>query len=278
IAEQTGAKVIKVPMNSRGEWDMLSFDALLSNKTKIVTCAHITNVTGYRLPIEVIIKKTHQAGAICVIDGAQGIVHESVDVTALNCDFYVFSAHKIYGPSGIGVLYGKPELLEQMPPYHGGGKMVAKVSFSGTQFAPLPSKFEAGTPNMSGVIGLGAALDWFNRIGYDKQAEHIHTLYQSLEKQLSQIPSVKLIFPQPQASVLSFVCVDDDGETIHPNDVASLLDQQGIAVRAGHHCAHPFMDALGIEGTIRVSLALYNQPSDIEQLIKALKKSLEILA
>lgn len=277
IAQQTGAKIIKVPMTHDGMWDMSAFDNLISNRCKIVACAHITNVTGYRQPIESIIKKAHQLGAICLVDGAQGIVHEAVNVEALDCDFYVFSGHKLYGPSGIGVLYGKTEILEQMPPYHGGGKMVEHVSFHHTTYAKLPSKFEAGTPNISGAVGLSAAIDWFENIGYQAQSKHIDSLYQVLRENLVQIHAVKMIFPQPHASVLSFICFDEDGEIIHPNDIASLLDQQGIAVRAGHHCAHPFMDALQIEGTVRISLALYNTQKDIERFIQALKKAIEIL-
>lgn len=279
IAEQTGAKVVKVPMRlETGAWDMSAFESLLTKRVKIVVCAHITNVTGYRQPIENIIETSHKAGAICVVDGAQGVVHEAVDVTALDCDFYVFSAHKLYGPSGIGVLYGKPELLEAMPPYQGGGKMVAKVSFEGTTYAKAPAKFEAGTPNISGVVGLSAAIDWFMQIGYDAQAAHIDTLYQDLRQKLEAISEVKLIFPQTHSSVLSLICVDEDGEEIHPNDIAAMLDRQGIAVRAGHHCAHPFMDALKIEGTLRVSLALYNTKQDIETFVLGLKKALAILS
>lgn len=276
VAEQTGAKVIKVPMTQDCRWDMKAFISLLNNKTKIVAAAHITNVTATRQPIESIIEYTHNVGAIAVIDGAQGIVHEPVDVQKLNCDFYVFSGHKLYAPTGIGVLYGKQTLLDAMPPWHGGGKMVEKVSFEQTSFAELPGKFEAGTPNVAGAIALATAIQWLSHFDDQQVEAHLHKLSHQLVEGLMKIEGVTIIGLQPQASVVSFT-LTLDGESIHHQDIAILLDKQNIAVRSGHHCAHPLMDALGISGTIRVSLGIYNNEDDIEALLTALTKTVELL-
>ncbi len=276
VAQQTGAKVIKVPMTADCQWDMVAYQALLSPKCKIVAAAHITNVTATRQPIERIIQLARQAGAITVIDGAQGVVHEKVDVSQLECDFYVFSGHKVYAPAGIGVLYGKQALLKAMPPWHGGGKMVTKVSFEQTSFAVLPGKFEAGTPNVAGAIALATAIDWLTQFNPQQIEQHIQQLKQQLVTGLQQIAAVEIIGLQAHASVVSFIVRLDD-EIIHHQDIATLLDQQNIAVRSGHHCAHPLMDALGINGTIRVSLAIYNNEQDIERLLLALNKTLELL-
>ncbi|MGD8173160.1 cysteine desulfurase CsdA [Vibrio sp. TRT 21S02] len=272
VAEQTGAKVIKIPMTKECCFDLNAFHSLLSEKTRIVAVAHITNVTGTRLPIEKIIELTHQYGAIAVIDGSQGIVHEHINVHNLDADFYVFSGHKLYAPTGIGVLYGKQALLESMPPWHGGGKMVERVSFEKTTFSQLPGKFEAGTPNVAGAIALSSAIAWYQQYDQADVECHIHHLQQLAYNALSSIEDIQVIGYQANASVLTFVM---DG--VHHQDMATLLDQQGIAVRAGHHCAHPLMDALGLSGTIRVSFGPYNTEEDVAQFINAVNKAADML-
>lgn len=272
VAEQTGAKVVKIPMFSDCTLDMAAYLRLLGPKTKIVAVAHITNVTGTRNPIEAMIKAAHDVGAIAVIDGAQAVAHEVVDVQALDADFYVFSGHKIYAPAGIGVLYGKQALLEAMPPWHGGGKMVEKVSFTGTTFSQLPGKFEAGTPNVAGSLALEAAIHWLQSLDRPAAEQHIHTLRLQALNGIKDIDDLRIIGLQPDASLFSFIV-----EGVHHQDIATLLDQQGIALRAGHHCAHPMMDALNISGTLRVSLALYNTEHDVERFIAALHKACSLL-
>ncbi|EKO3394694.1 cysteine desulfurase CsdA [Vibrio fluvialis] len=272
VAEQTGAKVVKVPMTRDGEFGLEAFHELLSERCKIVALAHITNVTGTRQPIEAVIAAAHQVGAIVVVDGAQGIVHETVDVAALDADFYVFSGHKLYAPAGIGVLYGKQALLEAMPPWHGGGKMVEKVSFGGTTYSGLPGKFEAGTPNVAGAIALKAAIDWYSRFERTEVEAHLHHLQTLTYQALSKMEDIRVLGYQPDASILSVVM-----EGVHHQDLATLLDQQGIAVRAGHHCAHPLMEAFGVKGTVRISFGIYNSEQEVAQLIKAIEKAVDIL-
>ncbi|EQB8915372.1 cysteine desulfurase CsdA [Vibrio fluvialis] len=272
VAEQTGAKVVKVPMTRDGEFGLEAFHELLSERCKIVALAHITNVTGTRQPIETVIAAAHQVGAIVVVDGAQGIVHETVDVAALDADFYVFSGHKLYAPAGIGVLYGKQALLEAMPPWHGGGKMVEKVSFGGTTYSGLPGKFEAGTPNVAGAIALKAAIDWYSQLDRGEVEAHLHHLQTLTYQALSKMEDIRVLGYQPDASILSVVM-----EGVHHQDLATLLDQQGIAVRAGHHCAHPLMEAFGVKGTVRISFGIYNSEQEVAQLIKAIEKAVDIL-
>ncbi|MFV0485876.1 MAG: cysteine desulfurase CsdA [Vibrio fluvialis] len=272
VAEQTGAKVVKVPMTRDGEFGLEAFHELMSERCKIVALAHITNVTGTRQPIETVIAAAHQVGAIVVVDGAQGIVHEIVDVAALDADFYVFSGHKLYAPAGIGVLYGKQALLEAMPPWHGGGKMVEKVSFGGTTYSGLPGKFEAGTPNVAGAIALKAAIDWYSHFDRGEVEAHLHHLQTLTYQALSKMEDIRVLGYQPDASILSVVM-----EGVHHQDLATLLDQQGIAVRAGHHCAHPLMEAFGIKGTVRISFGIYNSEQEVAQLIKAIEKAVDIL-
>ncbi|MBY8071265.1 cysteine desulfurase CsdA [Vibrio fluvialis] len=272
VAEQTGAKVVKVPMTRDGEFGLEAFLELLSERCKIVALAHITNVTGTRQPIEAVIAAAHQVGAIVVVDGAQGIVHEIVDVAALDADFYVFSGHKLYAPAGIGVLYGKQALLEAMPPWHGGGKMVEKVSFGGTTYSGLPGKFEAGTPNVAGAIALKAAIDWYSQFDRGEVEAHLHHLQTLTYQALSKMEDIRVLGYQPDASILSVVMED-----VHHQDLATLLDQQGIAVRAGHHCAHPLMEAFGVKGTVRISFGIYNSEQEVAQLIKAIEKAVDIL-
>ena len=272
VAEQTGARVVKIPMKADCTLDLEAYYQLLSPNTKIVAVAHVSNVTGTRHPIEAMIHAAHDVGAIAVIDGAQAVAHETVDVQALDADFYVFSGHKIYAPAGIGVLYGKQALLEAMPPWHGGGKMVEKVSFAGTTYAGLPGKFEAGTPNVAGSLALAAAIDWLQGLDRDASEAHIHRLREMALAGIADIDDLRIIGLQPHASLFSFVV---DG--VHHQDIATLLDQQGIALRAGHHCAHPMMDALHVNGTLRVSLALYNTEHDVERFIAALQKACSLL-
>lgn len=272
VAQQTGAIVVKIPVLKDGTLDMLAFESLLSEQVKIVTVAHISNVTGTRNPIETIISSAHAVGAIAIIDGAQGIVHEQVNVNKLDADFYLFSGHKLYSPTGIGVLYGKHHLLESMPPWHGGGKMVQKVSFSGTTFSGLPGKFEAGTPNIAGAIALAAAINWLETFPREEVERHIHSLQKRTHDALKQLDDINIVGFQPNSSLLSFVV---DG--VHHQDIATLLDQQGIAVRAGHHCAHPLMDALGLKGTVRISFGIYNTHEDVDKLVQAISKAMSIL-
>lgn len=272
VAEQTGAKVVKIPMLPDCQLDLDAFKQQLSSATKIVAIAHITNVTGTRQPIEQMIKLAHAVGAVVVIDGAQGVVHEPVNVQTLDADFYVFSGHKLFAPAGIGVLYGKLALLEAMPPWHGGGKMVERVSFVATTFSQLPGKFEAGTPNVAGALALAKAIEWYQTFNHKQVEQYIHQLVKQAHQGLSQLEDVRIIGYQPNASVVSFVV---DG--VHHQDVATLLDQQGIAVRAGNHCAHPLMDALGVKGTIRASFALYNTQQDVERLVAAVEKAVDML-
>jgi cysteine sulfinate desulfinase len=273
VAEQTGAKVVKVPITKDCQIDIQAFKSLISLNTKIVAVAQVTNVTGTTLPLEQIISVTRAASdAIVVVDGAQGIVHQPTDVQALDADFYVFSGHKLYAPAGIGVLYGKLHLLEAMPPWHGGGKMVEKVSFEGTTYGALPGKFEAGTPNVAGVLALACAIDWLSQYDHAMLERHVSSLQQRAFEGLSQLEDIRIIGFQPGASVITFVM---DG--VHHQDIATLLDQQNIAVRAGNHCAHPLMDALGLKGTVRASFAIYNTIDDVDAFIRAVGKAVDML-
>ncbi|MCG3765977.1 cysteine desulfurase CsdA [Vibrio cincinnatiensis] len=272
VAQQTGAKVVKIPMTEQGEFDLNVFYQQLTPQCKIISLAHVTNVTGARNPIESVIEAAHHIGAIVVVDGAQGIVHEKVNVAELDADFYVFSGHKLYAPTGIGVLYGKTDLLNSMPPWHGGGKMVDKVSFSGTTYAGLPGKFEAGTPNVAGALALACAIEWYQSFPKAAVLQHLHELQSKTYAALCEIEDIKVIGYQPQSSIISFIL-----QGVHHQDVATLLDQQGIAVRAGHHCAHPLMEAFGLQGTVRISFGIYNNLQDVDRFIHALHKAVEIL-
>lgn len=272
VAEQTGAKVVKIPMLDNCTLDLDAYQSLLTPKTKIVAIGQISNVTGTRHPIEAMIKMAKCHNAVVVIDGAQGIVHESVDVQALDCDFYVFSGHKLYAPTGIGVLFGKQVLLENMPPWHGGGKMVQKVSFSGTSFSDLPGKFEAGTPNIGGALALSSAIDWLQGIDQAQAEQHVARLQHKAFAALTQLDDIQIIGYQQGASVISFIMPG-----VHHQDMATLLDQQGIALRAGHHCAHPLMDALNIAGTVRVSFGVYNTEQEVDRFIQAVEKAVDML-
>ncbi|MCF8322582.1 MAG: cysteine desulfurase [Flavobacterium sp.] len=269
LCERTGATLRVIPMNEKGELILLEFDKLLSDKTKIVTVNHISNALGTINPIKYMIDKAHEVGAAVLIDGAQAVPHLKPDVQVLDCDFYVFSGHKICGPTGIGILYGKEEWLRKLPPYQGGGEMIATVSFEKTTYADLPHKFEAGTPNIEGGIVLGTAIDYLNEIGFDNIAKYENELLEYATEKLLQIVGLKIYgTAKEKTSVISF---NIDG--IHPYDVGTIIDKLGIAVRTGHHCAQPIMDFYKIPGTIRASFAFYNTKEEIDLMIEALKKA-----
>lgn len=262
-----------VPMNLEGELEMDTFENMLSEKTKLISITHISNALGSINPIKEIIDKGHQVGAKILIDGAQSIQHMHVDMQELDCDFYAFSGHKLFGPTGVGVLYGKEEVLNSMPPYQGGGDMIATVSFEKTTYNTLPHKFEAGTPNIAGGIGLGAAFDYLNTLDFDAVAKHEKELLDYATEELSKISQVRFYgVAKEKASVVSFLI---DGA--HPYDVGTLLDKMGIAVRTGHHCTQPIMDFFEIPGTIRVSFAFYNTIEEVDIFISALKRVINMV-
>ena len=273
ICEERGAKLKVIPINDAGELLMDEFDQLLTEKVKIVAVTHVSNTLGTINPVKEIIDKAHQKGIPVLIDGAQAIPHMKVDVQELDADFYTFSGHKMFGPTGIGVLYGKEEWLEQMPPYHGGGEMIETVTFEKTTYNELPHKFEAGTPDISGVIALGTAIQYMQTIGHEAIQEHEHELLQYATEQLKQIEGIRIIGTAEQkASVVSFLA-----EGIHPYDLGTILDKLGIAVRTGHHCTQPLMDWYGIPGTVRASLAFYNNKEDIDKLVEGVKRAIKML-
>ena len=273
IAAQMGATVEPIPVDSTGTLDLDALQQMLDERVRMVACGHVSNALGTVNPVERIVQLAHQAGALCLIDGAQAMSHMRVDVQALDCDFYVFSAHKMFGPTGVGVLYGKAALLEAMPPYQGGGEMIESVSFAGTTYNQLPYKFEAGTPDIAGVIALGAAVDYLQGIDRDAAEAHERDLLEYAEARVRELPGITLVgTAAPRAGVLSFLI---DGT--HPHDVGMLLDQQGVAVRTGNHCAQPIMDQLGIPGTIRASFCFYNTRADIDRLVEALVKAKQFL-
>lgn len=271
LCEHTGAKLLVIPMNYEGELLMEDYEKLLSAKTKLVVCNHISNGLGTINPIEFIIEKAHQFGAAVLIDGAQACPHLKPDVQALNVDFYVTSAHKICGPTGVGMLYGKEEWLRKLPPYKGGGEMIATVTFEKTTYADLPHKFEAGTPNICGGIAFGVAIDYMNNVGFDNIASHERDLLEYGTKRLLEIEGIEIYGPKDlnkKTSVISFNLKD-----IHSYDIGTIIDKLGIAVRTGQHCAQPIMDFYKIHGTIRASFAFYNTKAEIDLMIDALKKA-----
>ena len=273
LCERKGCILKVIPINEAGELIMDEFDKLLSTKTKLVSITHISNTLGTINPIEEIIEKTHNIGGYVLIDGAQSIQHIKIDVQALDCDFFAFSAHKVFGPTGIGILYGKKEILNQMPPYQGGGDMIAKVTFEKTTYNELPHKFEAGTPNISGGICLGTAISYLSE--FDLGAIHAHEteLANYAEEKLLEFDGLRIIgTAEKKTSVVSFVV---DG--IHPFDLGTLLDKQGIAVRTGHHCTQPLMEFYQIPGTVRASFAFYNTKEEIDVFIRAMERSLNML-
>jgi len=266
LCEERGAVLRVAPINDRGEVIMDEFERLLCARTKIVSVAHISNVLGTINPVAEITRLAHAQGAAVLIDGAQAVPHQRVNVAELDCDFYAFSAHKLFGPTGVGVLYGKAALLESMPPYQGGGSMIQTVHFEKTTYAGIPHRFEAGTPDIGGVAGFGAALDYVSGIGLDAIEDHERELLAYATEALSEVPGLRLIGTAAhKAAVLSFSL-----EGVHPHDVGSILDHEGIAVRTGHHCAQPVMEHFGVPATVRASLALYNTSDDIDALVRAL--------
>lgn len=275
LCERSGAVLKVIPINERGELIQAEFEKLLSAKTKLLAVNHISNAMGTINPIKEMIQKAHEYGAWVLIDGAQSVPHMAVDVQDLDADFYTFSGHKLFGPTGVGVLYGKEELLEMMPPYQGGGEMIAEVSIEKTTYAGLPHKFEAGTPNIAGGIVLAKAIDYVNQIGLDAiGAYENELLHYGTQRLKSQFPDLRIIGEaENKASVISFLLGD-----IHPYDVGVILDKLGVAVRTGHHCAQPIMQHYGINGTIRASFAFYNTKSEIDQMIDALDRAHNMLA
>ena len=274
LCQEKGCKLVVVPIDDSGEMIESEFDRLLTDKTKFVSVGHVSNALGSINPVKEIVRKSHERGVPVMIDGAQATPHMPVDVQDIGCDFYAFSGHKVYGPTGIGILYGKAEHLEAMPPYQGGGDMISSVSFNGTTYNEIPYKFEAGTPNIAGAIGLGAALDYLSSLGLDRIAAHEKEVLDYGTKRLTEIPGLRLIgTSRNKAGVLSFVMED-----IHPNDIGTLLDQKGIAVRTGQHCAEPVMDRFGIHSTVRASLGLYNSKEDIDSLVDGLESVRRIFA
>lgn len=274
LCEQQGAKLRVIPVNDAGELDLDEFEKLLGPKTKLVAIAHISNALGTIVPLRRVTEIAHQHNVPVLVDGAQAAPHLQIDVQALDSDFYVLSAHKMYGPTGIGVLYGKRRLLDAMPPYQGGGDMISSVTFEKTLYNKLPYKFEAGTPDISGAIGLGAAIDYLNNIGLDRIAAHEHELLVHATQKLSAIPGVRLIGTAKQkAAVVSFVM-----ENVHAHDVGTILDQEGIAVRTGHHCAQPLMLRFGVDATARASFGLYNTTEEVDALAAGIQKVREVFA
>ena len=274
LCERTGAILKVIPMNENGELVLSEFDSLLNKKTKLVFVNHISNALGTINPIEYIIQKAHNVGAAVLVDGAQSCPHIKPDLQALNVDFYVCSAHKMCGPTGVGMLYGKEEWLKKLPPYQGGGEMIAEVTFEKTTYADLPHKFEAGTPNICGGIAFGAAIDYMNTIGFDAISKYEHELLEYATEQLQHIEGLKIYgTTKEKTSVISF-----NVDTIHPYDIGTILDKMGIAVRTGHHCAQPIMDYFKIPGTIRASFMFYNTKEEIDTFITALKKAVMMLS
>lgn len=274
ICEETGAKLRVAPVDERGEVSADGVIGLLDESVKLVALAHVSNVLGTVLPIEEIIAAAHARGIPVVVDGAQAVPHMPVDVRALDADFYTFSGHKMFGPTGIGVLYGKEALLDAMPPWQGGGAMIQEVRFEGTTYNELPYRFEAGTPNVSGAAGLNAAVKFLEAVGMQNVERHVDDLLGYLMDRLSAYEGIRLIgTAERKASVQSFLLRD-----VHPHDLGTILDHQGVAVRTGHHCAMPLMDRYSLPGTVRASLALYNNRDDVDRLMASLQKADEIFA
>lgn len=274
LCEEKGAVLKVIPMYDNGEMDTEAFEQLLTDRTKFVAITHVSNALGTVNPVRSLIQKAHEAGAVVLVDGAQSAVHLDIDVREMDCDFFVFSAHKLYGPTGIGILYGKRDMLEAMPIYQGGGEMIKEVSFEGTTFNELPYKYEAGTPNIADVIAFKAALDFIAATGKENIRQHEMYLLEDATTQLLQISGLRIIgTAKEKVSLISFVI-----DKVHPQDIGILLDNQGVAVRTGHHCTQPLMHRLGIPGTIRASFAVYNTGEEIKTFINALQKAVGMLA
>ena len=274
LREEKGVVLRVVPIDESGELMMDEYERMLSPRTKLVSITHVSNALGTILPVEQIIAMAHAQGIPVMLDGAQAVPHMAVDVQKLDCDFYVFSGHKIFGPTGIGVLYGKAELLEAMPPVQGGGDMIKSVTFENTIYNDLPYKFEAGTPNIAGAIGLGAAVDYVQSVGYESFAAYEDDLLEYGTKALESIEGLRIIGTAPRkAGILSFVM-----ENVHPHDIGTILDTEGVAVRTGHHCAQPVMQRFQIPATVRASMAMYNTREDIDALVRAIDRVIEVFS
>ncbi len=273
ICEQTGAELKVAPVTDAGELDPDGFKSLLSERTKLVACVHVSNTLGTINPVETLTRLAHEAGAVMLIDGAQAAPHLKIDVQAIGCDFYACSAHKMYGPTGIGALYGRKDLLEAMPPYQGGGEMIKSVTFEKTIYNDLPHKFEAGTPNIAGAIGFGAAVDFLNRIGLDRIAQHERELLEHGMSRLEKVEGLTQIGrAKEKAGAMSFIL-----KGMHPYDVAPILDYAGLAVRDGHHCTQPLMERFGVAATLRASLGVYNRREDLDALVEAIERARKML-
>jgi cysteine desulfurase/selenocysteine lyase len=273
VAEQCGAAIRVLPMSDNGELELDYLPSLLTDRTRVVAVAHISNALGTVNPVREICRIAHEHGVPVVVDGAQGAPHVRIDVQELDCDFYTVSGHKMFGPTGIGLLYGKAGRLKALPPYQGGGDMIRAVTFEKTQYNTIPYRFEAGTPNIAGGIGLGAAIDYVNRIGLDRIAAYEHELLQYATRKVEVIPGVRIIgTAREKAGVLSIVM-----DVAHPHDIGTILDREGIAVRAGHHCAMPVMERFGIAGTARASLGLYNTREEVDALVRGIERVREVL-
>jgi cysteine desulfurase / selenocysteine lyase len=274
LCEEKGAKLQVAPINDKGELLLEEFEKLLGSRTKIVSLGHLSNALGTINPLAQIVRLAHAKGIPVLVDGAQAAPRLPVNVRELDCDFYAFSGHKAYGPTGIGILYGKLGLLEKMPPYQGGGDMISSVTFEKTIYNKVPHKFEAGTPDMSGAVGLRAALEYLNSLGMENIARHEHELLSYATEKVSAIPGIRLIgTAREKAGVLSFVM---DG--VHPHDIGTILDQDGIAIRTGHHCAQPLMERFGVDATARASFGLYNTKEEIDTLVRGIQKVQEVFA
>ena len=274
LCEQKGGRLRVIPINESGELLLEEFQKLLNTRTKIVAVTQVSNALGTINPVRRIIEMAHRENIPVLVDGAQAVPHLKVDVQALDCDFYVFSGHKLYGPTGIGVLYGKSALLDAMPPYQGGGDMISSVTFEKTIYNKLPYKFEAGTPHVAGAIGLGAAIDYVNGLGMDNVAAYEHEVLTYATEAVAAIPGIRLIgTAREKAGVLSFLL-----GSIHPHDIGTILDQEGIAIRAGHHCAQPIMQRFGIAATARASFGLYNTKEEVDALVEGIQKVREVFA
>ncbi len=275
LCDRAGAVLKVAPFTDAGELILEEYERLLnSGRVKLAAFVHISNALGTINPVKMMVDLAHARGVPTLVDGAQSVPHLTVDVQNLDCDFYAFSGHKLYGPSGVGVLYGKQALLDAMPPYQGGGDMISVVTFEKTEYADLPNKFEAGTPNIAGVIGMGAALDWLNAIGLDAVAAHEQQLLDYATAQLLEIPGLIIMgTARDKAALVAFTL-----QGVHPHDIGTILDREGIAIRAGHHCAQPVMQRYGVPATARASLAVYNSRDEVDALVKALWKVKELFA
>ena len=272
VAEQTGAAIRVAPIDDDGVLDMDALESLIGPRTRMVAITHVSNALGTVVPVDEAIRIAHRHGALVLLDGCQAVPHMAVDVRALDVDFYVYSGHKLYGPSGVGILYGKESLLKAMPPYQGGGEMIETVTFEKTTYADLPFKFEAGTPHIAGAIGLGAAIDYVTGIGLDRIGAHESDILEYATGRLGALNSVRLIGTAPEkAAIVSF-----NLEDVHPHDVGTILDREGVAVRTGHHCAQPVMDRFDVAATVRASFGLYNTRQEVDALVEALGRVQEI--